>query len=311
MNQSAVSRTFKILMCCVAWCGLYDPAQAQQPETTRDFWNKAYSSPASQPQPRRAAARVRRYRNVTPQVNAEGVASDNALGVTVWQLQPARPSQRGERLLLQAGSEGMQWVPVRVSAAAPLQEGSRIRLSIEPVRSGFLYVVDREQFADGSVGEPLLIFPIASIRGGSNQVSRGRIIEIPDRQDEIPYFSIQRIRPDHTGELLTILITPQPLSELVIGDKPLRLTDAQVALWEQQWGQQTGHLEYSAGIGAPLTKVEKEAGADPARTLKDNDPVPQSVFYNPQAKPGEPLMVKFRLQYGSAANTTRHTRGRK
>lgn len=310
MSKSAVSRSVTVLIFCAALCGMTQHAQAQQAESTRDFWPQA-SAPAARSATRRHNARVRRYRNLTPQINANGVASDNALGVTVWQLQPARPSLRGERLLLQSGAEGMQWVPVRVSAAAPLPEGSRVRLSIEPVRTGFLYVIDREQYADGSLGEPHLIFPIASIRDGNNEVSRGRIIEIPDRQDEIPYFSIQRSRPDQIGELLTILVTPQPLSELTISARPLRLAEAQVAQWEQQWGGQTGHLEYNGGVGTPLTKAEKEVGGDQARTLKADDPVPQSVLYSPQTKPDEPLMLKFRLQYGSAGNTVRHTRGRK
>jgi hypothetical protein len=92
-----------------------------------------------------------------------------------------------------------------------------VRLSIEAARTGHLYVIDREQYADGSQGKPVLIFPTTKIRNGNNKVSAGRVIEIPDRADDPIYFNLERSRPDHVGELLTVIITPQPLAGLSIG----------------------------------------------------------------------------------------------
>ena len=51
-------------------------------------------------------------------------------------------------------------------------------MSIESPRSGFLYVIDREQYADGSTSDPYLIFPTQKIHAGNNAVSPGKVIEL-------------------------------------------------------------------------------------------------------------------------------------
>ena len=43
----------------------------------------------------------------------------------------------------------------------PLRDGDRMRLSIEAPWDGYLYVLNREQYADGSTSDPYLIFPAA------------------------------------------------------------------------------------------------------------------------------------------------------
>jgi hypothetical protein len=48
-----------------------------------------------------------------------------------------------------------EWTPQRIEADTPLKVGERVRLSIESPRTGYLYVIDREQYADGSYGECL------------------------------------------------------------------------------------------------------------------------------------------------------------
>lgn len=278
-------------------------AFAQQPETTRDIWNTAYGSDTPTSSGRKSGGKtpvIKRYRNLTPQVSAKSVAADTVLGVTVWKLRSPKPGEPGERILIQSGPQPTTWVPVRVSANAPLTEGSLVRLSIEPARTGFLYVIDREQYADGSTGEPHLIFPTTTIRNGSNEVRKGQLIELPDRRDEIPCFRLERSRPDHTGELLTVLVTPQPLENITIGSAPIRLSETQVAEWEKQWGKQVGQLELSSGTGQAWTKQEKETGADQTRTLAKDDPIPQTIFYSSAVKSGEPMLVRLKLKYGNS-----------
>jgi hypothetical protein len=46
---------------------------------------------------------------------------------------------------------------------------------------GYLYVIDREQYEDGTLGEPVQIFPTTRTRGGDNSVKPGSLIEIQDR----------------------------------------------------------------------------------------------------------------------------------
>ena len=80
--------------------------------------------------------------------------------------------------------------------------GRPCSLSFESARAGFLYVIDREQYADGSASEPYLIFPTSRTRGGDNRVEAGRLIEVPDQADRPNYFSVRRSRPDQVAETL-------------------------------------------------------------------------------------------------------------
>ncbi len=116
-------------------------------------------------------------------------------------------------------------------------------MRIEAARTGYLYVVDQEQYADGSKGEPYLIFPTARNRGGDNSVKAGRVIEIPAQDDSPPYFTLKRIRVDHVGESVIVLVTPTPIQTLTITDKAQRLSAETLALWEKSWGGQTGATE--------------------------------------------------------------------
>jgi hypothetical protein len=186
-----------------------------------------------------------------------------------------------------------EWVPERISATTRLVQGDRLRISVEAVRAGYLYVIDREQYADGSVGEPYLIFPTKRTAGGDNQVAIGRLLEIPAQDDSPPFFTMKKSRPDHVAEVLSVLVTPTPLEGIQISDKALKLTDTQVAGWEKAWGSSVGRLEMSTA-GQAWTREEKDART---RALTASAPAPQLVFYRPSAKPSDPMYVKLRLSY--------------
>ncbi|MGH9194817.1 MAG: DUF4384 domain-containing protein, partial [Acidimicrobiia bacterium] len=165
------------------------------------------------------------------------------IGLTIWRLRPASAADEGARLLVQEGSKSSEWTPERIEAQTPLMLGERVRLSIESSRSGYLYVIDREQYADGSQGEPYLIFPTTRTRGGDNKVKAGRLIDIPGQQDRPNFFTVKPERPEQVGEMLTLLVTSKPLEGVTIGSAPLKLSAAQVKTWEQQWGGTTELFE--------------------------------------------------------------------
>jgi hypothetical protein len=271
-------------------------AGAQQPQdedATRQLWDTAFINQGKKSG--RKPAR-RNYRIVTPQIPVTGVAADSVIGITLWRLRPSRPADTGERIITHDGPEAVEWLPQRVSSGGRLAEGDRIRMSIEAARSGYLYVVNQEQYADGSKGEPYLIFPTTRTRDGDNSVKAGRVIEIPAQDDSPPYFTLKRTRVDHVGENVIVLVSPTPIAGLEISDKALRLSDETLATWEKSWGAQTGRLEMAHGAGKPWTSQEKEAGADATRALNDSEPAPQTIFYRPG--PGNsPVLVKVELQY--------------
>ena len=264
---------------------------AQKPEdATRKLWDTAFIAPASS---KKTTTRRRAYRNATPNVPVNDVAPETVVGVTLWRLRPANRSDSGERLIVHDDNAVSEWLPERISATTRLVQGDKLRISVETVRAGYLYVIDREQYADGTVGEPYLIFPTTRTSGGDNQVSVGRLLEIPAQGDSPPFFTMKKSRPDHVAEVLSVIVTPAPLEEVQITDKAQKLPDSQVASWEKAWGTSVGHLEM-ATAGQTWTKEEKDATT---RALTASAPAPQLLFYRPSAKPTDPMFVKLRLQY--------------
>ena len=232
------------------------------------------------------------------------------LGLTIWRLRPATAADTGARIVVHKEDETIELIPQRVPADAPLQIGERIRISFESPQTGYLYVIDREQFADGSLGEPLLIFPTTRTRNGDNQVEAGKLIEIPAQEDRPNYFTLQQSRLGsitQTGEVLTVIVTPKPLDGITIGPKALTLTNEQVQQWEQQWGARTETFDLAGGAGKTWTLAEQEAGANGTRQLTQEDPEPQTI-YRVAVKPGAPLLVKVGLRYGKTKTAQRKTR---
>jgi hypothetical protein len=263
---------------------------AQKPEEmTRKLWDTAFIASSN----KKTTTRRRAYRIATPNVPVNNVVPETVVGVTLWRLRPATRSDSGERLIVHDENATNEFVPERIGANTRLVQGDRLRISVEAVRAGYLYVIDREQYADGSVGEPYLIFPTKRTAGGDNQVAIGRLLEIPAQDDSPPFFTMKKSRADHVAEVLSVLVTPAPLDNVQITDKALKLTDAQVASWEKAWGSSVGRLEMSTA-GQAWTKEEKDGRT---RALTASAPAPQLLFYRPSAKPTDPMYVKLRLSY--------------
>ena len=224
-------------------------------------------------------------------------ASTEEIGVTVWRLRPSRAADEGGRVLVLDGLKQTQWTPERIEADTPLNIGDRVRLTIESPRPGFLYIIDREQYADGSLGEPMLIFPTLRTRGGDNRVEPGRLIDIPAQEDQYSYFTAQPAgdRRDQVAEVLTIVLLAQRLP-LQIGEQPLKITAGEIAGWEKLWGGSAERLELVGGAGRTWTREEKEAGAARGKRLGQTGPPPQTV-YRVARKTGGPLLVTVPLRY--------------
>ena len=258
-------------------------------EATRKLWDTAFiaSSTSRRPSKRRS------YRVATPNVPVDNVAPDTVVGVTIWRLRPANRSDSGERLIVHDDSATKEWLPERISANTRLVQGDRLRISVEAVRAGYLYVINREQYSDGTQGEPYLIFPTTRTGGGDNRVEVGRLLEIPAQDDSPPFFTMKKSRRNHVAEVVNVLVSPTPIEGLTITDKAQKLSDEQVAKWDSEWGSSVGRLEM-ATTGQAWTKEEKDSTT---RALTSSAPAPQLLFYRPMVKPMEPMFVKLKLQY--------------
>jgi hypothetical protein len=244
------------------------------------------------------------YKRATPATTTSTVvptpsAGDTLVGVTVWRLRPAAKSD-GEtaRILVQeaatSGGDG-EWTPERVDLDTPLAEGQHVRLAIETPRDGYLYVVDREVYSDGSTSPPVLIFPTTRTRGGNNRVNAGAIVEIPALTDDRAYFTVKRSRPDQTAESLTVIVTPTPLDGVTITNTAQVLDAKQFAAWARSWGGPVERVDLAGGVGTVYTPTEKASGASADTRLTQNDPAPQTIF-RIAGHAGSPVLVTFPLK---------------
>lgn len=268
-------------------------------DETRRLWDEQLMQrrpAARKPSPRKRYT----YRRATPAPAERRPAKvdEQVLGITFWRLRPSVKSDDKEvRLLLhdKGKAQPLEWTPERIEAETPLSAGQLVRLSIEAPSTGYLYVIDREKYADGSVGDPYLIFPTTRTRGADNEVTAGRLIEIPAQEDDPSHFTVRSSRPDQVAELLTVIVTPQRLN-LVIGRDALQLSKEQVAEWERMWAAPVDRIEQVGGRGKAWTKAEKEAGSDKKRLLTQDEPLPQTI-YRVIARSGDSLLVTVQLLY--------------
>lgn len=259
-------------------------------EATRKLWDTAYIAPAAGKKTARRRA-TRKYRIATPNVPIDNVVPESVVGVTIWRLRPAGRADSGERIIVH-DDNAKEYVPERISQNTKLNAGDRVRISVEAAGNGYLYVIDRELYADGTLGEPYLIFPTTRTLNGDNQVSVGKLAEIPAQEDSPPFFTIRKSRPDQVAEMVSVLVTPTPLEGVQITDKAQKLTEAQVAKWEKSWSDSVGRLEMET-VGQTWTKEEKDAAG--TRALTASAPPPQMLFYRPKSNEG--IFVKLRLSY--------------
>lgn len=298
------------------------PADAQtQKPTSREIVSEDFtknrpkgissSTQASLPNQKKSRPRKRVYRlakidskalisqptnktTLTPKVSV-GSSTSQQLGVTIWRLRPAQARDTGARMLGREKDKPAEWIPQRIEADTPLHEGDHVRMTIESPRAGYLYVVDRELFADGSMGEAMLIFPLLGTRDDNRMVA-GKLIDIPAQEDDPSYFTARRSRADHVGEVLTLILSTSPL-DVQIGTEPLRISASEIAKWEKEWGAAAERFELEGGAGEAWTKQEQEAAAlKSKKQLTLDDPPPQTIYR--LSGPGKKaILVNLELRY--------------
>jgi hypothetical protein len=228
-----------------------------------------------------------------PRANSGAVAQ---LGITIWRLRPVVANDTGARMLVREKGNSSEWVPERVEADTTFREGDHVRLSIESLRAGYLYVIDRDLLADGSSGPAMLIYPWVDILQGDNQMRPGKLIDIPGQEDDPSYFTARLTSPNQVGELLTVIVTESPLA-LPISDKPFQISNVELAKWEKRWGGQSDRFEMEGGAGEAWTQQERQAAARKGtRQLTRDDPAPQTI-YRVSTNDSKAILVNVRLRY--------------
>jgi len=217
------------------------------------------------------------------------------LGVTFWRLRPLADSDGDVPTFpVKVGDGTQKWAAERVRSSTQFKPGDRVRFTIEASRSGYLYIANREVYADGSTGDAEIIFPTLRTRSGDNHVSAGTLIEVPGASDSVPYFTIQRRRADYVGEELIVVITPNEMTDVEKSLRPQPISHERLDKW-YQW--QMGEDIYDAddGEGLAFTRTEADVAESNSRSLTREEPLPQTLYKVTIAKE-TPLFVIIRMQ---------------
>jgi len=223
------------------------------------------------------------------------------IGFTVWRTRPAT-ARDGDDVARET-IDSQEMASERI--ADSISDGERIYLGIEsltgeflPDKGGYLYVINREQYADGTFGRARLIFPTLLTYAGQNRVKPGQPIVLPETNRP---FVIKRSSPAQVAETYTIILSPwefrlpEPL-----GNRAMVLPDNLVADWERQYGGRIHRASLRGGVGQTRTKREQAVGSratqDTAEPLTQDEPLPQNC-YRGAVKIGNPAMVTVVVRF--------------
>ena len=200
------------------------------------------------------------------------------------------------------------WTAERVNPETGFQAGDRVRLAIEASDAGYLYVIDSEIYSDGSFGAPYLIFPASTDE--DNSVKPGLLVDIPDQTEDLPYFLISPKKDKYEGELLTVIISPKPLTNLKTDkdgkiknlDELINLEiDAEAEIYSRDDNEDKIYVqaEADAACGAKTRQLTRESSAanpcgTKTRQLTREEPLPQTI-YRVKTVAGQPSVAFVKL----------------
>lgn len=228
------------------------------------------------------------------------------VGVTFWRFRPTRADDKTKELVDDGGdNQPKEFTLERFDTDTPFKIGEKVRIGIESLsRTGYLYVIDRELYQDGTFGPPRLIFPTTRIRGGNNFVKPGNLLYLPSPTRS---FRIQQGNPNKplVSEVLTMIISPQPLGlPEEIGEKAMNIPIELFSKWETEWKTSAIQMDLEDGVGQALSEQEQQAGSigtkdliDEDNRLTQSDLPPQTVFRS-IIKTTNPFLVTVAMKFG-------------
>jgi hypothetical protein len=224
------------------------------------------------------------------------------IGVTIWRFGPMQcaipncPVVAGRDKGLMDTATG-----TRVDDAAALSTGERVRLGLESLsHDGFVYIINREQFADGTLGDAYLIFPTRNINNGNNYARPGLQIQLP-RADGC--FCVKSRNPQKTlvADNLVVVVSPKPLlAPDEIGMKEIALPPRFSSYLRRADNERSFRGTLKDGTGLAQTASEHNAGTkglfDTEPVLTQNDLPPQN-FYQSLVPRGSVAVFSLYLRY--------------
>ena len=224
------------------------------------------------------------------------------IGVTIWRFSPAQ-CPIPDCPLPAAGQKGLVDTAegVRADDSSAFSTGERVRLALESLsHDGFIYIINREQFADKTFGDPYLIFPTRNIYKGNNYARPGSQIQLPRAQG---CFCVKARNSQKAlvADNLVVIISPQPLLAAdEIGAKEIPLPAKLVKFLIRADKERAHRGALQDGVGLTQTPAESQAGSkglfDTEPTLTQDDLPPQN-FYQSLVPRGTPAVFSVNLRY--------------
>ncbi len=234
------------------------------------------------------------------------------VGVTVWKMRPPRKGEVGHFLPVkdETGTR-RSWLAERVGTDAVFKIGDKVRFAVESSDSGYLYIIDRETFSDGTFGAPELIFPQSE--SDDNSIGPGMLFDLPDQREDDPYFILARRNKGNaalTGDMLTIVISPKPLTIFKTGEDGKLKNDDQLVAMESATEVEIfsrtdttdrifSNAESEASCGKTTRGLAREKSANKpcgtmSRQLFREESAPQAL-YRVKGLAGQPAVAFVRL----------------
>jgi hypothetical protein len=273
------------------------PSAAVSQTDAREIWDSGFLQKRPAPSNKSAQVHAAPASSYKVQGNAPhqiDVMSQAAIGITVWRLRVPTAGTDSRLLVYDSskpGSEAM--IPERIDFSKPLHLGDRIRIGIEVPTKGYLYVIDRERFRDGTFGNPVLVFPALTLNQGQNQVEPGQLMEIPPEDSSVKSLRLTKTRDDYVGEDLIFVVSPQPLRDVTAATEEQTLPSSLVNEWDKEWGTDSLRMNQQSSRPESWTIAEKNAAGQgvPAR-LTQTDPMPAVIMSIPPMG-DRPFLVHF------------------
>jgi hypothetical protein len=221
-----------------------------------------------------------------------------------------------------------EMVLARLSDDSAVSDKEQIQMTIEYLayldasndkqsnRIGYLYVISREQYPDGTYSRPKLIFPTLNTNGGDNRVLPGKTVIMPD--PERPWtISRSDSGKAQAFETYTIIVSPEPLKdlsgqELQVEAKPIMLDERLIASWIKLWGGGESRGDLENGESQLIMQREvKSSGSLSARKRSTDDDVddlnlddpPPQIIFRKIVNPGGKMLFIIRLPYKEVAGS--------
>jgi hypothetical protein len=203
------------------------------------------------------------------------------------------------------------WTAERVNTDEQFRAGDRIRLAVESPIKGYLYVLNSEIGADGTLGHPHMIFPESADQ--DNTVMPGMLVDIPDQREDLPYFIMNPKKGDYAGEAIAIVISPVKLKiktnsggkveDVDTLDEIIPYSEAEIYSRTDLTDRIFSKVESESSCGAKARQLEREkVDAKPCRAtsrqLTREEPLPQTI-YRVKAASGKPAVAMIELRSGS------------